>query len=107
MLHHFVGKSLSKSAAIRQQVLAETGGTVEGLLQLKKETQANMSRGKGSLDDHKKLKAVTKLYRKAVKADEEGKASASLVEQEDAAGNSCAAYKVPYFQEFWYAKFLC
>ena len=87
MLHHCVGKPLSKSAAIREQVLAESGGTVEGLLQLKKETQANMSRGKCSLDDQRKLKAVNKLYRKAVKAEEEGKASASVVEQEDAASN--------------------
>ena len=87
MLHNFVGKQF-RLAGIRQLVLQESGGTVDGLLQLKKETEAIISQGRCTLEDRQKLKAITKLYRKAVKAEEQGRTtSLSVVEQEDTTSN--------------------
>ena len=101
-MHYFVGKQ-SRSAAIRQLVLQESGGTVDGLLQLKKETHAIVSQGKCTPEDRQKLKAITKLYRKAVKAEVEGKASASGVKQEDSAStcNCPIAQYCPCIPGIW------
>ena len=76
---------------MRQQVLQESGGTVDGLSRLKKETLAIVSEGSCTSEDRKKLKTINRLYRKAVKVEKEKKASVSVVEQEDTTSNCQAA----------------
>lgn len=93
LLHNFVG-NMSKSARLRQLVMEETGGTVDGLKQLKRKTAAIVSQGRGTPEDRRKLTAIVNLHKKALRAQEE-QDPASVVGQENIASNSQATH---YYQ---------